>query len=162
MSAQENPTTLTPNADLRSSRQNVFLLSCLLGFGLSVVFMETRFFQRIPTGGFFSVVLCLGLLSWALRLVRSRKSQFSNRIVLGVVTFAAAMSALGRALGPQIAIFAVMVTVCWAMTSDLGILPSDERKVRTPALRSLQVFAGLTGLAHVARVLFHGWFASGV
>ena len=47
----------------RTSKSLAFLLARLLGFGLSFTLMEAPFFQRIPTGGFFSVLWCLGLNS---------------------------------------------------------------------------------------------------
>lgn len=137
------------------SRPIVFLLIYLLGFKLCLTLLGLPLFQQYPSGGFFSVLWCLGLFSWAIRLIRSRNSQFNIQSVLGVITFAAAMFALGK-ISPNIAVFVIF---CCAVTSDVGVRQSGESNVWTTTFQLLQVLAGLSGLAKLTRGMFHEWFA---
>ena len=79
--------------------------------------------------------------------------------MLGLSTFAAAIFALSQTVSENAAVFAVMVPVCLAMTGDIGVRQAHGSTAWTSALRLLQVLAGITGLAHVARVTFHDWLA---
>ncbi len=132
----------------------------LFVFGLSVLLMELPVldptgFNRFQTGTFLSVLWCLGLVSWALRVVRSRQSQFSLRTILGVATSVAVILALGQTGSWHAAVLTVLVISCVAMVFDLGVRQTDGVRLSTTALRTLQVLAGLTGLAHVARLAFY-------
>ena len=120
----------------------------LAGVGLSALVMELpslgpRGVNPFCNGAVLSVLWCAGLLSWALRATRSRQSRFGMKTILVVMS----VIAIGLAN-----VFAALSILCWTMILDLGVQQSQSN--RNLACRTLQGIAGMTGLAHAARMTF--------
>ena len=124
------------------------VLLVLLGVGLSAFVIGLpssgpRGFNPFRNGRVLSVLWCAGLLSWTLRATRSHESRFGMKTILAITT----VIAIGL-----VNVFVAMSIICWAIIFDFGVQRS--RPKRDLACRALQGIAGMTGLAHAARMMF--------
>ena len=94
-----------------------------------------------------SVLWCVGILVWALRVTRSHQSRFGLKTLL-VIT-----SAIAIGLINPIGTMLTMSLVFLAMIFDFGVRTSGSTRVLF--CRTLQGVAGLTGLAHAIGVMYH-------
>ena len=134
---------------LASRLSYVFLL--IAGVGISMLVMDTRSLgplgvNPLSHGAVISVLWCVGLLVWALRVTRSHQSRFGLKTLL-VVTSAIAIGLLN-----PIGTMLTMSLVFMAMIFDFGVRNPDSNRI--VAYRILQVVAGLTGLAHTVGVMY--------
>lgn len=126
----------------------------LLGVGLSTtacvfVMEQPAFdptgFNTYHTGSVLSVLWSIGLLVWALRAVRSHQSRFGMMTIITITT----VLAIGF-----VNIFVAMMIVCLAMVFDVGVIDKTTSRIRT-TWRTIQVAAGITGLSHACRIMYH-------
>lgn len=97
-------------------------------------------------GAIMSVLWCVGILVWALRVTRSHQSRFGLKTLL-VITSAIAIGLLNP-IGTMLTMSLVFV----AMVFDFGVRTSSSNRVLV--YRTLQGVAGLTGLAHAVGVMY--------
>jgi hypothetical protein len=135
--------------DFFSRRQIAAALLLVLGVFLTAIAMESRWLDPtrsnpFHTGAVLSVLWSAGLLSWALRATRSHQSRFGLSTIFGITLIVA----IGFAN-----IFVAIAIVCCAMTLDVGVRRSDS--THGFKWRCLQAAAGVTGMAHAARMIYY-------
>ena len=94
----------------------------------------------------FPVLWCLGLACWSLRAIRSHESRFRLPTILCIV----AVVAIGFANR-----FAAMIVVFLAMTIDFGVTSNNTASRMTFVWRTIQTIAGVTGVSHACRFIYH-------
>jgi len=142
--SQQMKQPLTPT----SPRHRLFnAFGVLLLTIIAALLMELPMFdpRHLWTGAVLAVLWSVGLLAWGLRATRSHRSQFRISTILILMTFCA----LGFA-NILIPIVAVLV----AMIADLGVARTNPRRADY-LWRSVQCLAGITGLAHAGRMVYH-------
>ena len=121
----------------------------VLGTAVFAVLMQIPSFDptggnRYHTGTMMSVLWCVGLLSWGLRVTRSHQSRFTIRVLLSITT----VIAIGC-----VNIFVALIIVCCAMACDFGV--DRDRSNRALVWKVVQSVAGMSGIAHATRVVYH-------
>jgi hypothetical protein len=121
-------------------------------------------------GQFLGVTWCAGMMVWALRITRRRRSQFSLKaMLLGSAAVAVAFGA-GRIYGGHVVFWALAMVVSCAMVYDGWQLQEAAIEIGMPyrrrAVFDFQIFAGLLMAAHMLRIFVNlslqqsGWLGS--
>ena len=114
---------------------------------VAVLLMELPMLDpRAPNPFFLAVLWSVGLFAWALRAVRSHRSQLRTSTVLIFITFCV--------VGFWTNILIPLTAVCVAMIADLGVARTKPRRADY-FWRSIQGLAGITGLAHAGRMTYY-------